>query len=69
MTTAFLGQGSKSHVLHNHDTAEKKAENHKNTKPRKLSNNENGSPKARINYPLEYVRYNQLYNILTDSAP
>jgi hypothetical protein len=39
MTTAFLGQGSKFHVLH-HDTAEEKAENHKNTKPRKLSNNE-----------------------------
>ncbi len=25
MTTAFLGQGSKSHVLHNHATAEEKA--------------------------------------------
>ncbi len=25
MATAFLGQGSKSHVLHNHDTAEEKA--------------------------------------------
>jgi hypothetical protein len=25
MTTVFLGQGSKSHVLNNHDTAEEKA--------------------------------------------